>query len=283
MADAASTRGQRNYFLVLGWQIACSFTAAACLGASGTARWAPVATGLRQLSAGLLLCSVLLLLVGRVRRFDTVWWDARAVAESIKSAAWRFGMRAQPFEARDLQAGEDFLRLVAAAKRARPAIAASLELQRTEGTAEITQWMKETRLSTLADRSEAYLRGRLDDQQRWYGRRSRQHDRAREAHFWVALVLQAAAMLAAFNDVRPSGLNIGSLLITLAASLTAWAQAKRHEESAQAYALARQELDLMASMLRLALPDEPTFSSLVADTEEAISREHTMWMARRNR
>jgi hypothetical protein len=125
--------------------------------------------------------------------------------------------------------------------------------------------MQETRSAPFDERRALYAEQRLNDQRRWYGSRARSHDQAREACFFLAILAQ-----------------LGAVLVAISASVTAWAQAKRHEESAQAYALAKQELDVMAARLDAAR-DEVAFEAAVAETEAAISREHTMWMARRNR
>ena len=67
----------------------------------------------------------------------------------------------------------------------------------------------------------------------------------------------------------------------MAASLIAWMQVKRYQELAQSYGLATQELGLIASRgLHVASDEE--LSKFVAESETAISREHTLWTARRD-
>jgi hypothetical protein len=64
-----------------------------------------------------------------------------------------------------------------------------------------------------------------------------------------------------------------------AAAGTAWIQLKQHRTLAASYALAAQELSLALVRLENARDDEH-WALEVSDAEEAISREHTMWLAR---
>jgi hypothetical protein len=192
-------------------------------------------------------------------------------------------MRAAPFAAGNGAAPDAvFQARLSETLRARPSILAALETARQGEPAEITPAMHALRDAPLAERKSFYAAARVDDQRRWYGSKASRHDRSRETYFGVAVLVQLAAVIAAFLQWRPSGLNLVPLLVALSASLTAWSQAKRHEESALAYAVARQELDALALAVEAAA-GEDAFAAAVAETEAAISREHTMWMARRNR
>ena len=66
----------------------------------------------------------------------------------------------------------------------------------------------------------------------------------------------------------------------MAAVAAAWTQYSRHDELGKSYGLAAQELAFLRSTIDVS-PDEEALNSAVAATEDAISREHTMWMARR--
>lgn len=193
-------------------------------------------------------------------------------------------MRAVPFSSdqNDSVAAEAFVRQLSEVRKARSAIAATLERHRSDPPEEITTLMRTTRQERLDERRKFYVQHRLDDQRCWYSTKARFHDQRRESWFVATLTLQVVALLCAFLDWRPGGLNVVTLIIAASASLTAWAQAKRHEELAQAYALAAQELDVIGARIGAAA-DDSAFGLAVAESEEAISREHTMWMARRNR
>jgi hypothetical protein len=63
-------------------------------------------------------------------------------------------------------------------------------------------------------------------------------------------------------------------------AIAAWTRFRRHDELSKSYSLAAQEL----AFLRAEVEDathERAFRKAVDATESAISREHTMWMAKR--
>jgi len=67
----------------------------------------------------------------------------------------------------------------------------------------------------------------------------------------------------------------------MAASVLSWMQAKRFSELAASYALAAHEISLIREKSMLPnTPDE--FSQFVGDAENAFSREHTQWVARKD-
>jgi len=282
-ARAVAALAQRRYFALLFLQLGTAFLGALFASISAAVDSPTTGQWCRQASAIALLVSFVVLLVGRVLRTDAIWWDARAVTESLMSSAWRFMMHAPPFESADGASPEERFRVqVLETLKARSDISAALESRRDDDSNEISPLMQKTRRAPLEERRVFYTGERLNEQRRWYRDRAKSHDRAREVCFFLAILAQLGAVLVAFLQWRPWRLNLVPLLVALSASVTAWAQAKRHEESAQAYALARQELDVMAGRIDAAA-DEAAFEAAVAETEGAISREHTMWMARRNR
>jgi hypothetical protein len=60
-----------------------------------------------------------------------------------------------------------------------------------------------------------------------------------------------------------------------------WMQAKRFSELAASYALAAHEISLIKEQSLLPDTDEK-FSLFVGDAENAFSREHTQWVARKD-
>ena len=283
-ATAVAALAKRRYYAFLFLQLGSAFLGALFSAVSAAVESPATVQLYRQASAVALLVSFVVLLVGRVLRTDLIWWDARAVAESLKSSAWRFMMHVAPFKSADdgATADELFRVQVRETLKARSDISAALERRRDDDPNEISPLMQKTRRAPFEERRAFYTEQRLNDQRRWYHGQAKLHDRAREVYFFVAILAQLGAVLVAFLQWRPWRLNLVPLLVAISASVTAWAQAKRHEESAQAYALASQELDVMAVRLDAA-GGESAFEAAVAETEAAISREHTMWMARRNR
>jgi hypothetical protein len=69
--------------------------------------------------------------------------------------------------------------------------------------------------------------------------------------------------------------------IAIAASLLGWIQAKRYTENSASYALATHEISLIREQaLSVKTPND--LSLYVGDAENAFSREHTQWAARKD-
>ena len=72
------------------------------------------------------------------------------------------------------------------------------------------------------------------------------------------------------------------LFTTISASGLSWLQVKQHQELKQAYTTAAQELNFILS-LSDEIDTENAFSKFVLDSENAISREHTLWLAQKRK
>jgi hypothetical protein len=91
----------------------------------------------------------------------------------------------------------------------------------------------------------------------------------------VSIVLEIAGLIG--GALKAFGWIDFDLLAFLAA---AWMEAKQHRTLATAYGIASQELASIASELPT-LHSEERWAAFVAQAEEAISREHTLWRASR--
>ncbi len=101
--------------------------------------------------------------------------------------------------------------------------------------------------------------------------------------FWAVLILQTIAVIIAIIQAKYGDFIISfvPIITTLAATLAAWTQMKRHDELAKSYSLAALELGGL-EIIACNLANDGDFPQLVEQVEEAISREHTMWCARRD-
>ena len=95
--------------------------------------------------------------------------------------------------------------------------------------------------------------------------------------------LQAIALFSSLALIRWPNLSINTSAIfaAAAASAIAWLQLKRHQELTNSYGLAAQELGLIAEQSR-GITEPEKLSAFILDAENAISREHTLWKARRD-
>ncbi len=277
-ADKASGSAQRKYFCVLRAQLAAFIivSALATLGAfCHTYR-----QDLYMAAVVILAIGLIITFIARERKYDRIWFDCRAIAESLKTATWRYMMRifdgAYNDEARVRFVGE-----LNEIRTSRVQVAQNLT-GRTASTAVITAQMDKVRSSEFLARRQFYRTERLDDQQQWYSNKVVTNRRTGAIWYWTTILFQVAALVVAAVIARlGSPFGPVSLLMTLAASATAWTQARRHDELTNSYALAADELTRLQALAER-ITDEREFAKLVEDVEEACSREHTMWCARRS-
>ena len=279
-ADRASLSAQRRYISLHLWHLICLI-----LGSVGVALvtiFPNVVTWTYITLAIVLVIGVLLTLVSRVRRDDDVWFDCRAIAESTKTATWRFMMKAEPFKD-DSTSEQSFLENLRQIRRARPSSPKDLAQSLDASTQTLSDFMNDMRRKSVDERRNLYLESRIRDQKTWYSNKASFNSKKENRWFWTIIVLQmfaiAFAIIQAYLSVLP--LNVVPLLMTCAASGVAWSQMKRYSELAQSYSLAAQELgdqEVIASNIA----KEADLLTLVGQVEETISREHTMWCARRD-
>lgn len=281
-ADRASAEAQRKYIRLVKADLALIVLSAIA------SSWAVTAPGLRVCLAIIVAASFIVAMAltafVRLMRYDQEWFGARAVAESVKTVSWRYMTCAEPYvrSLEDAKADDLFSEEITALLRDRRGVGASLGGIDASGQ-EITNRMREIRRADLDTRKSVYLHGRIQNQRTWYGNRAARN--ARLSLYWLTAVGvgQACGALAAVTLVVWPGcvFNIPSVIAALVAALLAWLQLNRHQESAHAYGLAAHELGFIEVKAPHARTEDE-FSRFVSDAENAISREHTMWMARRD-
>lgn len=229
-------------------------------------------------AAGLSL-SVLMAL----RRYERSWYSARAVAESVKTASWRYAMRAEPYagEPDSLEDRKVFASVLRKILDEHKSLAH--ELAKDASGAQITEKMDFIRRLPLVERKQVYELRRIDDQRAWYesgARKNRKHGRA---WFAVFAMFQAAAIFFTILKVAyPNSQYLPTAVFAMGATIVfGWMSIKRYRELAAAYAVAAHEIGIAATEL-VGVVDDRSFSQFVGDTENAFSREHTQWIARKD-
>jgi len=280
-ADLASLAAQRTHVRFhkahLGSLVLTSAT-----GAITALNVAWLNTWLYTAMALVLTFGLVILWIMRASQDDKVWFDGRAVAESVKTATWRFMMKAPPFH-EDGKAEEQFVAQLKEIREARPHLGKHIAAKQDADGLSITPFMREKRTGSLQDRRAFYVSDRLTDQKAWYARKAKLNADAGRRWFWIVTGLQMLAVALAVIQAVSGGMkiNVVPVITTCAAAFAAWGQMKRHDELAQSYALATQELEELASLANGQTTDAD-FVQLVEQTENSVSREHTMWCARRD-
>lgn len=280
-ADQASLSAQRHYLCLQKCHIGCLIfgsvgAALATIVPVSTVKWPYIVLAI------ILVIGVVLTWVSRVRRYDKVWFDCRAIAESTKTAAWRFMMKAAPFK-EDSTAAQSFIERLREIRGARPSSPTDLAQSLDANAQTLSKFMNDVRRKSVDKRRNLYLKSRLRDQKIWYLNKATFNTRKENHWFWAVVVLQVLAVILAIIWAASSSLpvNVVPLLMTCAASAIAWSQMKRYGELTQSYSLAAQELGEQEAIASN-ITEEDDLLTFIEQVEETISREHTMWCARRD-
>jgi hypothetical protein len=214
-------------------------------------------------------------------RPDRYWYAGRAVAESIKTVTWRFVSKAEPFNTRDEEARHHFRQTLKSIIEQNKDVAQRLSTN-LDGV-QITDVMMAMRRRDVEERKCVYIKSRVIEQQHWYAKKSG-HNKKRAAQFFAALIItNAIAVIFGIAKVRFPNIPYWptDALVALAASTLSWIQAKRFSELSASYALAAHEISFIKEQAASIKKDD-NLSQFVGDAENAFSREHTQWVARKD-
>ncbi|PLC03451.1 DUF4231 domain-containing protein [Variovorax sp. RO1] len=274
-ADELSLASQRHFFRALKLHLIL-LVVAAVLSIVSIPHWSVAAFQLLAL-LGALSCSIYLF----SRRPDRLWYAGRAVAESIKTITWRYVCRAEPFQGGDAAAKSDLRQKLKAVVEQNREVVQSLTNHLD--APQITEVMAQMRAQSLEERKAKYATSRIGNQLTWYVKKAAFNRRTSNGFFWALIVTNAVAVVCAILRIKFVEVPYWptDVLVAAAASLLSWMQAKRFSELAASYALAAHEISLIREQSLLPSTDEE-FSLFVGDAENAFSREHTQWVARKD-
>ena len=235
------------------------------------------------LSALLFLVTLSILIGLRVKRPDDIWYNGRAVAESVKTRAWRWMMRAEPYddceklEIVSRQFISDLKAILTQNRNLASALSTNAYLE-----APITESMKAIRAMPVPDRLSLYSSDRVQDQADWYARKFIFNRRRAQQWFWVSVSLHMVAIIMLLVRMQHPNLQLPVEVVAATASgVLTWLQAKKHNELASSYSLAAHEIVLIKGEA-LSIDSDKHLSEFVLNAEAAFSREHTQWAARKN-
>ena len=230
-----------------------------------------------------LLIGLILTLVIRTKKYEDIWYQGRALAESCKTLTWRFVTCSESFEISldEQKAKEVFV------KRLKDLSSEFKDLNENLNAKVITlpvvtNKMMEIRRLNMLERKQYYVENRIENQKNWYAEKAEFNKIRYNRWFILIISCQAISLICiAFLIKYPeSNWNLVGFFTTISASALSWLQLKQHQELKQAYTTAAQELTfILVSVGRV--NTEEKLSEFVLDSENAISREHTLWCAQR--
>jgi len=280
-ADEVSRTARRRHSLLTGTYL--FLLAAAAFVKSFTLATASERHAFTILSIIILSVAVFLAMVIRMLDFERSWYNGRAIAESVKSLAWRYMTRCQPYLGeKETEADRIFtadMRDIMAQRKD-----FSSGVSRTVASLpQITERMREVRKLDVAKRRSVYVSQRVDDQKTWYASQA-ELNRKLANGFSMAMIsfqvlaIVAAILVAAWPD---SPFNPVAFLVNIAVAILAWMEYQRHRELAQRYGVIAEELELIKEEAQQE-ETEKALSAFVSAAENAIAREHVLWLARRD-
>jgi protein-S-isoprenylcysteine O-methyltransferase Ste14 len=278
-ADKASLSAQHQFVLLTSIELSLMIIAA-IMGAfvlSDTS----IKTIMAIASAVLLTTGICVTIIARITKPERVWYDGRAIAESVKTLAWRYMTGSEPYAtALGSKADEIFISSLHSLLLERKTFAARLGSQYNREQ-QITEKMRQARNLSAYERKRLFLSERIDDQKQWYSRKTEANQKSATRLFILTVASQFIAIVFAFTLGlwRESIIQLTGVFTTLAAAFMAWTQMRRNEELAQSYGLATQELIFIYEQ-SAQVNTEEELSNYVINSENAISREHKMWLVR---
>lgn len=279
-AEKAAADGQRQYMgavrLRLGFLILAAVGGAISVTAEGNDPFAWLAFGAFLASLG---CELYLYAASP----EKLWFEGRAAAESTKTLAWRYAVGATPFPLAEASGGaaldpEEVLR--------RQIQAVSAELTRVVATStsfpatHITAGMRSTRKFDFSTRVSLYESERIDDQIQWYSTSAEKNAKRQNLFLLLTIVFEVAGVVGAVLRVTGTvDLDALGILAAVVSGLASWSQTRQYGSLSTSYSIAAHELSSIKSAVQQQGPAQ--WANFVGEAEEAISREHTLWLASR--
>ena len=278
-ADSASIKEQKKYFKGITWYLILLIVAAL---------FAYISDGMEHpiskiISTILFLATMSIMIWLRVSRPDNIWYNGRAVAESVKTRTWRWMMRAEPYVDCDniMTVQKHFVNDLRTILKQNENLIGKLEVSASIEEP-ISDKMVQVRKLELKERFDLYRQERITNQALWYSKKAKFNKLKAKSWFITTTGLHAIAIiLLLYNIYEPTlKLPIGVIAVAASSVLT-WLQSKKHNELSSSYSLTAHEIILIKSEITR-IEKDADFSDYIMNCENAFSREHTQWFARKN-
>ena len=277
-ANDAAISAQQRYYFFLGFYLWSLVASAAISPFVGCSHWYAIA------AAVIFFSGLFLSIYFAVRKLDKAWYSARAVAESVKTRTWRYMMRSEPYGSNqddslvDSQFLEDLNTILNQNREITSELSGLSSLQ-----SPISSQMRSIRAMDVNQRSKFYLENRIQDQNMWYANKAEFNRAKKNKYFGIIVFMHAAAIACILLRIAHPDWSFlpTEIFIVLAGSALTWVQSKKYSELFTSYNFTAHEIAILSAKA-LQFSDEKGLSSYVNDSENAFSREHTQWIARKD-
>jgi len=214
--------------------------------------------------------------------FQGIWYNARAVAESIKTSCWRYAIKAEPYNTDDNEANtllvETMKHIVDMNHDFKKHISAEFSSED-----QLPNTLTSVRALPFNERLEYYHKNRVNEQREWYKNKSIKNKNNSLIYSWLLLMLSVTISVLLFLNIDKNN-QIEypvEILLSLISIIFTWIQTKKYKELNKSYALASYEIGFIATQ-KQRVDSEEKLSNYVNNSENAFSREHTQWIARKD-
>lgn len=276
-ADQVSNETQATYLGLMKWNIFLLIIAAifSFFGINSTV--------MAVLSAIVFIITIIINIVLMTKNYHDTWYKARLIAESIKTVSWRFMMKAEPFSSSKMKDNTDKFRTVI-----------DKILQDTRDITEkfdpkyhsmplITDNMSDIIKSTVDKKILIYLSFRIKEQREWYAQKTKYNQSKYKFWFSIMILLQISAIVIVLSRIAYPEFKYLSpeVLSVMIAGILTWIQLKKYRELSASYSFTAHEIGIIESKINT-VKTSSELSAFVQDSENAFSREHTQWIARKD-
>lgn len=277
-ANEASISSQKNYLTGLKWYLWLSVIAALLAVYVKESKEAGI------IAAIFFLAIIFLTIYQAFKRFDKIWYNGRAVAESVKTRTWRFVMRAEPyFDSDNINSvKKEFCTDLNDILVQNQELGSFLtHPSMTEDT--ISASMVEIRKYSYEDRLNYYVSNRINEQRNWYFIKASANKNLARNWFIGLITTHAIVIVLLLLEIAYEYYFLPTAAIIVAgSSILSWTQIKRFQDLATSYSLTSHEIGVLKSQSFEVIGDK-SLSDFVKDAENAFSREHTQWVARKDK
>lgn len=211
------------------------------------------------------------------------WYEGRAIAESVKTLTWKLITGTTPFDLnlsdKEYQSifEENLKKIIGQKKDFFVLIGKKYPNENM-----ISDEMIEIRKSSFEKRKRIYLESRIQNQINWYSINSKKNSTHKNITFIFMIGFQILGILFFILELNSLiKVSFTSISIALTSILLTWLQLKRFQELTESYAITAMELKFIKDKSKFITNDDE-LAKYVDDSENAISREHTLWLARRD-
>ena len=239
---------------------------------------------LKTINIIVFVCSLFIYILSKVLDPQELWYNGRAVAESVKTRTWRWIMKAHPYNKIRYSASNDFiedLQTILNENKSLFNYYCEDDRMECESMFTISDKMRQIRELSTKDKVAFYNENRVKEQQRWYKAKAKNKHQSYNIFFGITVGLYTIIIALMIIDISMT-INYPIEVLAVAASSTiSWIEAKKYNELSKAYNLASQDIALIRELDVEGQIGEDELSNYIIDSENAFSREHTQWFARK--